>query len=165
MTSDGSNIWAVDVDFQSLVTVDGTTGAVSQGPFLGFNPVGVAFDGVGGFYVSEQVAIEEGVAVPSPIHHIVGGADTGSFMPMLSDNTQIISGGLGFDPVTGNLWIGSDSGKLYEFNLSTLLVVRSFSTGDERFIDGLEYQVPEPATLSLLGFGLLGFAALRKRIA
>ncbi len=92
-------------------------------------------------------------------------ADGGTLMPQGVDRNELGTMGINFNPLVTN---GVTSyAVIFDTNSTVLLPggIGLIDTGSNPTIDGWVAgpAVPEPATLTLLGFGLLSFGALKKR--
>jgi hypothetical protein len=156
MTFSNGFIWSGDFSGLALDEVNPTTGTRVGGFSVGFEPLGLTTDGAGGFWVSE-------FASGALLRHFDGSGNLlGTMNP--ADITGF-RGGLGFDPVDGTLFIGT-SGEVFHYT-TTGTDLGHFSTGDGRFVDGLEFvsgtAVPEPATGLLVGLGMFVMFLITRR--
>lgn len=156
-------LWVTDVNNNSIDGINPTTGKVftkipvpvacTSNPCL----VGLAVAPDGSFWISHSA--------DGNILHLDA---QGNLLASYSVSTSPV-GGVAILP-DGNVLFG-EKGAVYQLDPGTGNVNLDFSTGDQRFIDGLEYQgvstgvVPEPSTFVLLGSALLGLGGLaRKRM-
>lgn len=152
MTFDGSSIWRAD--FSGDIKEISTSGALlSSFNAFGTNAMGIAWDGS-----ALWVSTFSGGTVAQ---FTTAGVATG-----LSFNTGLDNGGgLAWDPRDSTMWVGG-RGTVYHYSTAGALL-GSFSTGDERFVDGLEMElapvpVPGAVLLGMIGLSVAG-VKLRKR--
>lgn len=152
----GSNtIWASTYE-GNVFNINATTGAVNSNfSVANSSYTGVAFDGTN-LWVSGGLTS----------NNIFEYSTSGTLIQTIG--TQFAVGGLGYDSADNTLWAGGQSGNVYHLDLSGN-VLSSFVAGSV-YHDGLsvgnlgaENSVPEPGTLLLMGAGLIGLAAQRRK--
>ena len=158
ITFAGGFIWSGDFSGNALDKVDPATGLRVGGFSLGFTPLGLTEDGSGGFWVSE-------FASGALLRHFDG---SGNLLGTM-DPTDITGfrGGLAYDSSDGTLFIGTFN-NVYHYTTAGV-DLGHFSTGDSRFVDGLELSgglaTPEPKQVVVLAgmFLLIAVVARRRR--
>lgn len=156
-------LWVTDVDNNSIDAINATTGKVFREiptPACTSNPclVGLAVSPAdGSFWISHSA--------DGNVLHL---DENGNQLAWYSVSSSPV-GGVAVLP-DGTVLFG-EKGAVYQLDPASGNVTLDFRTGDQRFIDGLEYQgvstgvVPEPSTFVLLGSALLGLGGLaRKRM-
>jgi WD40 repeat protein len=169
------NIYVADGN-GAVLKFNGTTGAfmstfVTAGSGGLHNARGVAFGPDGNLYVTDF-----STAFPQILKY---NGTTGAFIGVFATPTGACSAlslprDLTFGP-NGNLFVGSfGSGDIFEFNGSTGACVTDFvpngtgGLGGPTFLvfgeGGTTSPVPEPSSLTLIGCGLAGLAALQRKL-
>jgi len=168
------NIYVADGN-GAVLKFNGTTGAfmstfVTAGSGGLHNARGVAFGPDGNLYVTDF-----STAFPQVLKY---NGTTGAFIGVFATPTGACSAlnlprDLTFGP-NGNLFVGSfGSGDIFEFNGSTGACVTDFvpngtgGLGGPTFLvfgEGGTSPVPEPSSLTLIGCGLAGLAALQRKL-
>lgn len=139
--------------------LDPTTGAAVGAPILQADVVGMA-NVEGTVWISKWSG--RSVGMWNPITNV--------YTPVFS--TPANAGGIAFDPSSNILWVGMEGGRVVPYTLAGVALNGGFLPfgviGDT--IDGLtilgegaQTAVPEPATIALLGTGLLAVARRRLR--
>lgn len=155
----GNTIWAGTFE-GNVFNIDATTGVINSSFHVpGSAFTGVAFDGT-------NLWVTGGAFTGANSDLIYKYSTTGTLLATIDTNFAD-AGGLGYDRDTNTLWAGY-FGSVRQFDLSGNLL-SSFVAGTA-FHDGLEIgnvggNVPEPASLALLGVGLAGLGFSRRKKA
>jgi hypothetical protein len=171
MTFDGTYIWAADPFNSSLDAINPADGSTVTTIDLGYQPLGVTWTG-NGFWVSENGDFVTGIWGTPVRRYTAAGVFTGQMFtpwPAVFDaqgglvDPGRTPGGLAF--AQGTLWIGDTDGWVRHYSTAGVPLAGDFTTGDGRYVGGLEAQIPEPSTALLLGGGLLALLAAWRRRA
>ena len=171
MTFDGTYIWAADPFNYSLDAINPADGSLVTSVDLGYQPLGVTWTG-NGFWVSENGDFVTGILGTPVRRYTAAGVFTGQMFtpwPAVFDaqgglvDPGRTPGGLAF--AQGTLWIGDTDGWVRHYSTAGTPLAGDFTTGDGRYVGGLEAQIPEPSTTLLLGGGLLALLAAWRRRA
>lgn len=171
MTFDGTYIWAANQFNNSLDAINPADGSIVKSIDLGYQPLGVTWGG-NGFWVSENGDFATGILGTPVRRYTAAGVFTGAMFtpwPAVFD-----AGGLLLDPgrtpgglawAQSTLWIGDTDGWVRHYSTAGIPLPGGFTTGDGRYVGGLEAAIPEPATALLLAGGLLALLAAWRRRA
>jgi hypothetical protein len=171
MTFDGAHIWAANPFNYSLDAINPADGSLVTRVDLGYQPLGVTWTGDGFFWVSENGDFATGVLGTPVRRYTTAGVFTGQMFtpwPAVFVGDELIDpgrtpGGLAY--TGGTLWIGDTEGWVRHYATDGTPLAGDFTTGDGRYVGGLEAPIPEPSTTLLLGGGLLALLAAWRRRA
>lgn len=149
-----------------IYTIDTGTGlATFVGPTIWDTNAGIAFDTAGTLYaLGFDPNVNPGVGGTNMLFTL--DSVTGAELTRVTvDINDFIFSGLAIDPETGVIYATeSRTGNIYTVDENTGEMTFT-GKPDGAFVSDLAFRIPEPGTLAVLGIGLLGLAATRRRRA
>ena len=167
-----NSLWRIDHNAPVIQQINPTTGAtISQFSMAGLGStfaspggLGIAYNPVAdllyaSFCHAGCSSLNEGIVVSV-------NPTTGVFSTLFT-TTGFATGGLGYDPLTGTLWVG-DQTLVRQLTLGGTVLSSFTRPAGGGFVDGLEVipdaaAVPEPSTLLLVGTGIAAALARKRR--